>query len=409
MTFRAASFCTAADCGSRPRKLTYTAPCGTRSASWTPSVGCAIGSRTFHHHLGGGIEIARFSRDRGAGLRNSSRPDRRRRAQRRSRRATWKPDFTSLATVSGTRLTRVSPGVISRGMTRRMGVFLGVERRPSAMGWCGRRICSKCAARLNAPSGEHVFIGARCVAHLSPRRQMAARFRCQPVMGRAALSCRPHQAGIASGTITSGSPRDRYYELLRRRSPSCSAYSVLGAVDGRRRRGSARLLPVLDAPFWGWIGVVFFGGCMVIMVTRLFMRGPIVVLDHVGILDRRVSPDVILWSDIRCVRIVTYRKQLMAGRGDEGPCFLQVPAPEGRPLAGAGQRAPGLHGVQRGLQRNLSRHGRGLELRPATPPRKWADGACSARRTRTAPDRLAPLTRIARSFRRIFPRPRATG
>jgi hypothetical protein len=58
-------------------------------------------------------------------------------------------------------------------------------------------------------------------------------------------------------------------------------------------------VPVLDAPFWGWIGVVFFGGCMVIMVTRLFMRGPIVVLDHVGILDRRVSPDVILWSDIR--------------------------------------------------------------------------------------------------------------
>jgi len=72
-------------------------------------------------------------------------------------------------------------------------------------------------------------------------------------------------------------------------------------------------VPVLDAPLWGWIGVVFFGGCMVVMVSRAFMRGPVVVLDGAGILDRRVSPDVILWSDIRSVRVVTHPKHQWIG------------------------------------------------------------------------------------------------
>lgn len=72
-------------------------------------------------------------------------------------------------------------------------------------------------------------------------------------------------------------------------------------------------VPVLDAPLWGWAGVVFFGGCVIVMLVRLFTRGPVLVLNDVGILDRRVSPDAILWSDIRSVGIATYRYQRWLG------------------------------------------------------------------------------------------------
>jgi hypothetical protein len=87
-------------------------------------------------------------------------------------------------------------------------------------------------------------------------------------------------------------------------------------------------VPVLEAPLWGWIGVVFFGGCMVIMAARLFMRGPIVVLDQVGILDRRVSPDVILWSDILSVRIVTLRNQRWLGVEMKDPASFRSRLPK---------------------------------------------------------------------------------
>src|SRR5262245_44779343 len=70
---------------------------------------------------------------------------------------------------------------------------------------------------------------------------------------------------------------------------------------------------VLDVPLWGWIGVVFFSLCLVAMVVQFFMRGAVLVIDGIGILDRRVSPDVILWSDIRSVGMINYRNQRWLG------------------------------------------------------------------------------------------------
>src|SRR5262249_23501075 len=86
-------------------------------------------------------------------------------------------------------------------------------------------------------------------------------------------------------------------------------------------------VPVLDVPFWGWVGVLFFGGGFVIMVVRLFMRGPVLVLDGLGILVRRVSPDVVLWSDIRSVSIVTYKGQRWLGVEMKDPVSFMARVP----------------------------------------------------------------------------------
>lgn len=75
----------------------------------------------------------------------------------------------------------------------------------------------------------------------------------------------------------------------------------------------ATRLPAIEAKIAGWIGLVFFGAMGLVIVRRSFMWGPIVVLDGTGILDRRVSPDVVLWSDIRSMRLVTYEKQRFIG------------------------------------------------------------------------------------------------
>lgn len=60
-----------------------------------------------------------------------------------------------------------------------------------------------------------------------------------------------------------------------------------------------------DAPqgsflrFVGWLGVVFFGGCLLLILRQLlFLRGPVVVMDRQGLLDRRLSRDPVPWRQI---------------------------------------------------------------------------------------------------------------
>lgn len=61
-----------------------------------------------------------------------------------------------------------------------------------------------------------------------------------------------------------------------------------------------------DAPqgsflrFVGWLGVVFFGGCLLLILRQLlFLRGPVVVMDRQGLLDRRLARSCAVASDHR--------------------------------------------------------------------------------------------------------------
>jgi hypothetical protein len=59
----------------------------------------------------------------------------------------------------------------------------------------------------------------------------------------------------------------------------------------------------------GWFGVVFFGLCLVAILFQLFRRGPTVIIDEVGVLDRRLGIGPIPWQDISSVSITQVKRQ----------------------------------------------------------------------------------------------------
>jgi hypothetical protein len=58
-------------------------------------------------------------------------------------------------------------------------------------------------------------------------------------------------------------------------------------------------------------GAVFFAVCVVGWSTRLFRTGPIVEVSASGIRDLRLSADVIPWSDIERLSVLTVSRQSM--------------------------------------------------------------------------------------------------
>ena len=53
----------------------------------------------------------------------------------------------------------------------------------------------------------------------------------------------------------------------------------------------------------GWVGVVFFGGVMVLLAGRLIgAKRPLIVLDRDGLWDRRVTRQPVPWSEIHSIR-----------------------------------------------------------------------------------------------------------
>lgn len=68
-----------------------------------------------------------------------------------------------------------------------------------------------------------------------------------------------------------------------------------------------RLLPGFRSGVYdqvvGYVGTIFFGLCLVVIIWRLLMtRGPVVTITQEGIRDTRIAAEFIPWGAVRAVR-----------------------------------------------------------------------------------------------------------
>lgn len=59
----------------------------------------------------------------------------------------------------------------------------------------------------------------------------------------------------------------------------------------------------IDRIIMGWIGVALFGSCVIIATYRLFKRGPVIIIDEVGIEDVRTDVGIIPWEEITSILV----------------------------------------------------------------------------------------------------------
>jgi hypothetical protein len=59
----------------------------------------------------------------------------------------------------------------------------------------------------------------------------------------------------------------------------------------------------------GWFGVAFFGLCFAAILFQLFRRGPTVVIDELGVFDRRMGVGPIPWEEIASVSAADVKRQ----------------------------------------------------------------------------------------------------
>lgn len=59
----------------------------------------------------------------------------------------------------------------------------------------------------------------------------------------------------------------------------------------------------LRAQVWGWVGLCFFGVCLIMVIMRLFHKGPALAISEKGIEDFRTKWGLIPWTDIDHVKI----------------------------------------------------------------------------------------------------------
>jgi len=59
----------------------------------------------------------------------------------------------------------------------------------------------------------------------------------------------------------------------------------------------------------GWFGVAFFSLCFVAILFQLFRQGPTVVIDEIGVFDRRLGVGRIPWEDIASVSVAQVKSQ----------------------------------------------------------------------------------------------------
>ena len=55
----------------------------------------------------------------------------------------------------------------------------------------------------------------------------------------------------------------------------------------------------------GWLGVLFFGGCLVAAILRLFTKKPVIILSEDGLEDIRWGTGAIPWFEIVSIQIET--------------------------------------------------------------------------------------------------------
>jgi hypothetical protein len=89
------------------------------------------------------------------------------------------------------------------------------------------------------------------------------------------------------------------------RTLSFTALGVLGALTSYYAARTASGLTQIA----GWFGLVFFALGTVVIPLRLLRRGPVVIIDDAGVLDRRLGVGLIPWQDISSVSISQIRNQ----------------------------------------------------------------------------------------------------
>lgn len=66
--------------------------------------------------------------------------------------------------------------------------------------------------------------------------------------------------------------------------------------------------PIKPGAEWvGWVGMIFFGACVVAIVPQLLDREESLRISSLGLLSRKWSDETIPWSEITAVTVWTYR------------------------------------------------------------------------------------------------------
>jgi hypothetical protein len=87
--------------------------------------------------------------------------------------------------------------------------------------------------------------------------------------------------------------------------------AALGFVTAGWMAASGR---IGDAPAWfGWVSILFFGPCALVIFKLVFDRRPQIIIDTQGICYRRWSDDVILWDDISRLHFFSVGRNDMMG------------------------------------------------------------------------------------------------
>ena len=75
---------------------------------------------------------------------------------------------------------------------------------------------------------------------------------------------------------------------------------MVGVLDGQ---------PKPPFPWAGWLGILFFGPCAIILARRLFDRDDQVVIDARGVYSKSWSRKTVPWSEITAIESATVNRQ----------------------------------------------------------------------------------------------------
>ncbi len=93
-------------------------------------------------------------------------------------------------------------------------------------------------------------------------------------------------------------------------------------------------LPGLKPQIFGWLGVFFFGLSLLLIPVRLIRGGVVVLIDDVGIEDRRTGIGTVPWEDIRALRIVKIKStRLLCVDVTDPEKYMSILSPYKRLLA----------------------------------------------------------------------------
>jgi hypothetical protein len=92
---------------------------------------------------------------------------------------------------------------------------------------------------------------------------------------------------------------------------------------------------------FGWLGILFFGPCAVVLARRSFDKGAVLRVDAAGVWSKQVSDATISWAEIVKVHYWTMQRQRMIGLEVAEPARYRAKGLAGR-LSGANRALTGV-------------------------------------------------------------------